>query len=328
MLHESILSAYKVLEGAELDRETAAALLRLKGPDLLDLISLANKVRLRFAAEPHLCSIVNAKSGACPEDCRYCAQSLANDAPSEVFPLVSEETILAAAGAARENGALCFCIVTSGRGYPEENFEFRRILAAADAVRARYPDLNLGASLGNLSGATARALADHGVTFYNHNLQVNPARYGDLVATTHGAAERMETIRHLKACSVRVCSGGIFGLGESAEDRLELALALKALDVDVVPLNVLIPIPGTPLQDQDAVTMPEVAKALALFRLVLPRKVIKFAAGRETRCRDFQGLLLLSGPNGFLTGGYLTTRGRPVAEDRSLLHELGEFDAR
>lgn len=326
MLHPSLQTAYKVLEGESLTREEATALLDLPGADVLDLASLANKVRLRFAADPHPCSIINAKSGACPEDCRYCAQSENNDAGPEIYPLVEEEIILRSAEAAHANGARCFCIVTSGRGYTRFTPEFEKILAALREVKRRFPDLSAGASLGNLSAETAQALVESGLQTYNHNIQVNPSQYDRLVATTHGAQDRIDTVRHLKRLGVEVCSGGILGLGETPGDRLELAFVLKELEVGVIPLNVLVPIPGTPLADQEPIPMVEVSRAFALFRLVNPTRVIKFAAGRETRCRDFQALIMLSGANGLLTGGYLTTRGRAVSDDERFQEQLRGFD--
>ncbi|RMG38195.1 MAG: biotin synthase BioB, partial [Methanobacteriota archaeon] len=187
------------------------------------------------------------------------------------------------------------------------------------------PELNVCASLGILGEEPAAALAEAGICHYNHNLQVNPAKYSELVATTHEVDERIQTIRNLKKYGVEVCSGGIIGLGETMEDRVKLALVLRDLDVDVIPLNVLIPIEGTPVEKIKPVSVMEVAKTFAIFRLIHPGKPIKFAAGRETVMKDFQGLLMLAGANGYLTGGYLTTRGRSIEEDKRFHSALEDF---
>ena len=324
-LNSAILDAYKVLEGKAIDRPLADRLAAVGGEQILDLLSLANKVRNAFSPDVHICTIMNAKSGHCSEDCRFCAQSAHNSSVVEVYELATIQTMLEHAARAYATGVRSFGIVTSGTGYLECNADFRRILDAVAYIRERWPDMHLCASLGVLSERTAAALAEGGVEHYNINLQTNPARYGELIASTHDVAERFATVRHLKGHGVKVCCGGIVGLGESMADRIELAYTLRDLDVDVIPLNVLVPIPGTPLEDAPRVPVAEIAKTFALFRLINPRKTIKFAAGRETTMRDFQGLLMLAGPNGFLTGGYLTTRGRDVAEDMRFRTELEPF---
>jgi biotin synthase len=317
--------AYGVLDGKELDKGLAMELSAIHGKDIPDLTALAHKVRIKFSPGTHICTIMNAKSGQCAEDCRYCAQSLHSNADIETYPMMSAENILTAAGRAYSNGADCFGIVTSGHGYTEENDEFHEILAAADSIHQRYPSLDVGTSLGVLSDGTARLLAEHGIRHYNHNIQVNPSKYGVLVATTHTIEERMETLRLLKRNGIRVCSGGILGLGESMTDRVELAYALRDAGADIIPLNVLVPIQGTALEKSAPPTVMETAKTFAIFRLVNPHAVIKFAAGRETVMKDFQGMLMLAGVNGFLTGGYLTTRGRSVGEDIRFLNEIRVF---
>lgn len=327
-LHPDVQAAYAVLDGRPLDRELALRLSRLEGPDILDLVSLAHKVRLAFAPADHLCTILNAKSGACSEDCAFCAQSGHHASAIEVYPLLSCGQILEAAGLAYGQGIRTFGLVTSGRGWPEVTAEVEAVLAAIRALHERYPDLAVCGSFGVLGESVVAALAEAGILHYNLNLQVAPDRYADLVSTTHTAAERVETLRRLKRRGIRLCTGGILGLGETPADRIELALTLRDLDADVVPLNVLLPLAGTALEHQPPVPVAEVAKTFALFRLILPAKIIKFAAGRETKLKDFQGLLMLSGASGFLTGGYLTTRGRDIAEDQAFARELAGFGAR
>ncbi|MCK5219692.1 biotin synthase BioB [bacterium] len=324
-IHPYIIEAYSVLEGRVLSKDQALSLSRLGGQDILDLMALANKVKNKYVPDLKTCTIMNAKSGACAEDCRFCAQSNYHSSEIEIYPLASLETMLAQASQAYQNGVRRFGLVVSGTGYTVCNSEFRNLISGIETIRSEYPDMAICASFGILSEETVTALADSGLACYNINLQVNPGQYEKLVSTTHAVEDRLQTIRLLKKYGIKICSGGIIGLGESMEDRIELALALKDLDVDVIPLNVLIPIAGTQLENQAPTPLTEIAKTIALFRLLHPAKTIKLAAGRETRLKDFQGLLMLAGANGFLTGGYLTTRGRDISEDQALQQELEGF---
>jgi biotin synthase len=325
-IHPDVQAAYAVLEGKFLDKPLALKLAALQGQDILDLIALAHRVKTKFAPQGDMCTIMNAKSGACPENCRFCAQSAHHQAEVEEYPLVSEEQMLADAKRAYDHGVRVFGLVTSGTGYEARTPEFDRIVNSVRAIRRALPEMHVCVSVGMLTEPLVEALAAEGVYRYNLNLQVNPAKYHELISSTHSAEARIATIRLLQAHGIGTCTGGILGLGESMEDRVELAYAVRDLNIDVIPLNVLIPIPGTPLENQPLAPVSEIAKTFAIFRLVNPAKVIKFAAGRETRMKDFQGLLMLAGANGFLTGGYLTTRGRDVGEDRAFWAELEKFN--
>lgn len=325
IIHPDIIKAYAVLEGRALSKNQALRLSRLGGQDILDLMALANKVKNKFAPDLHACTIMNAKSGACAEDCKFCAQSNYHSAEIETYPLASRETMLLHAGQAYKNGVRRFGLVVSGTGYVVCNSEFQNLIRAIQAIQSRYPDMAICASFGILSEETVKTLAGSGLAYYNINLQANPARYADLVSTTHAVESRLQTIHLLKRHGIKVCSGGIIGLGETMGDCIELALVLKELDVDVIPLNVLIPITGTLLENQPPTAITEITKTIALFRLLHPTRMIKLAAGRETRLKDFQGLLMLAGANGFLTGGYLTTRGRDISEDQAFQQELEGF---
>lgn len=328
MLNLAIQSAYRMLEtGKPLSRDLAGELAHLTGSDVLDLMSLANKVRIAFGTGFHACSIVNAKSGACSENCRFCAQSAHYNAQIDVYDLLEPERLVQEAEKTYRNGVKYFGIVTSGYGYRTVNGEVERILDAIDRIYAHFPDINVCSSLGMASREVVRKLAEHRVSHYNINLQVNPDRFAELIADTHDINEKIETIKLLKEYGIGVCCGGIFGVGETMQDRVNLAFTLRELDVDVIPLNVLVPIAGTPLEHQPPVSVPEIVKTFAIFRLVNPKKIIKFAAGRETVMKDFQGMLMLSGANGFLTGGYLTTRGRETAEDNRFIEQLAAFDS-
>jgi len=326
MFSELLTKAYQILDGAEFPPEFFYELAEnLPDEEILDLASLANKVKNKFCPVPHVCTIMNVKSGKCTENCRFCSQSGHHKTAVEVYPLISAAEMVEKARETYNHGVKHFGLVTSGHGYLEDTAEFREILSAIDTIKKELPELNVCASVGMLSESNARALADHGILHSNINLQTSTEKYRELIATTHTHDEKKESIKHLQKYGVQICCGGILGLSENLRDRVNLAFTLKEMNIDIIPLNVLIPIEGTPLEGQPPVSVAEIAKSFALFRLINPTKSIKFAAGRETRMKDFQGLLLLAGVNGFLTGGYLTTRGREVSEDRSLFKELLSF---
>jgi biotin synthase len=325
-IHPLIRTAYAVLDGRPISRETALAIAEnIHGADLLDLVSLANKVRLKFAPPIQSCSIINAKSGRCRENCRFCAQSAAYGTGIDTYPILAPEAVLEAAGKVYAEGVRTFGYVTSGRGWEKPDAEFRTILDTLDLLHEKYPDMRLCVSLGILSEECVKLLAEHHVWRYNMNIQTSPARYGDLIATTHTIEQKLDTIRLMKKYGITNCTGGIFGLGESWPDRVDMAFAIRELDVEASPLNVLLPIPGTPLEHQAHITPGDAAKTFAIFRLVNPTKTLKFCAGRETVMKDFQGLLMLSGLNALMTGGYLTTRGRDIAQDRAFAASLEAF---
>jgi len=325
-IHRDIINAYKVLDGETLTREEALRIAQnVRGADLLDLISLANKVRSRFAPEFGACSIINAKSGRCAQNCRFCAQSAHYDTGIETYELLPPEKVLANAREVLATGITTYGYVTSGYGYLEPNAEFRQILATVDLLRRALPELKLCMALGILSRECAKLLAEHGVWRYNMNLQTNPARYAELIASTHSIDDKIRTIRYLQEFGVTNCTGGILGLGETWGDRVALACAVRDLDVEGITLNILLPVPGTPVADVPRLSPADAAKAFALFRLLNPRKMIKFCAGRETTMKDFQALLMLAGPSALMTGGYLTTRGRQVADDMKLIEKLADF---
>lgn len=326
MLNPLIVNAAKVLDGAELSRAEALELARsIEGADILDLASLANKVREKFSPEIIPCSILNAKSGVCPQNCRFCAQSAHHHTGIETYPLLPKEKVIEAAKRAAAHGANSFGYVTSGYGYRSVTPEFERILETLDAVHEACPELKLCVSIGILSRETARLLAEHHTWRYNMNLQTNPARYAELIADTHTIEEKSQTIRYLQEFGVTICCGGIFGLGETWEDRVDMAIAVRELKVEGAPLNVLLPIAGTPLEGRPVMKPAEVSKCFSIFRLINPAMELKFAAGRETVMKDFQGLLMLSGLNGMITGGYLTTRGRSPEDDLKFIDALGIF---
>lgn len=324
-LNKSIRKAYKILDGEEISRELASELASIPNSSILDLVSLAGKVRDRFRKDLHVCTIMNAKSGRCSENCRFCAQSSHYETAVETYDLKDTDEMLRQAEATWKNGVKSFGLVTSGQGYKKVDEEFRTILNGIDLIKEKFPELSICASLGLLTEETVKPLAERGIKHYNINFQTSADRYKSLISTTHEQSDKLNTIKLLKQNGIMVCCGGIIGLGESMQDRVDLAFQLKETEVDVIPLNVLIPIPGTPMENLKPISAAEAAKTFALFRLINPGKTIKFAAGRETRMKDFMSLLMLAGVNGFLTGGYLTTRGRDVMEDKEFAKQLNLF---
>jgi biotin synthase len=298
---------------------TSSHFLALYELPLSQLIAEADAVRQTQVGDViDLCTILNARSGCCSEDCKFCAQSAHYHTDVREYPLLPRAEILAAAVRARDIGSSHFCIVSSGRALTGD--EFDAVLLTARAIRDEV-GIEVCGSLGCLAPAQLRRLRDAGVTRYQHNLETS-ARYFPRIVTTHTFDDRVRTVRDAKALGFTVCSGGILGLGETREDRISMALTLKELHVDVIPINALMPIPGTPLAHLAPISQTEVLKTIAIFRLMLPDKIIKLAGGRESVLKDFQAMAFLAGANGMITGGYLTQRGRDVAEDQRLVAEV------
>jgi biotin synthase len=317
---KEILNAYKTLEGKELNYGEALSLIRTEPPYLMDLYSLADKVRLKFS-NSHIdtCEIANAKSGACSEDCSFCAQSARHNTGTSVYPLKSKEELLKSAKLAKEHGAESFCIVLSGRGYEKTNDEFNSIIESVKLIR-KETGLEIHCSPGILSNETAKMLKDAGAAMINHNIETAPSNFKN-ICTTHRIEDRMNTIKAAKAAGLKVCCGGIFGLGETPEQRIEFALALRELDVDAIPVNIHQKIDGTKLAESQ-ITLTEILNAVAVLRLVNPTKGIKIAAGRNTILADYQGLVFHAGANGMLIGNYLTISGRDISKDKKLIESL------
>lgn len=293
---------------------------RLEGADILDLISLANRVRKEYAGEGiDLCSLINAKSGACPEDCYFCGQSSHYKTNTQTYSLKSEDEILEAAKNAEAAGAGRFCIVISGK--KPETKDFKKIVNALSRLR-KETNLKLDCSLGTLNEKEISELKNTGVTRYNHNLETSKG-YFKQICTTHSYEDRLDTVKILKKIGLEVCCGGIIGLGEDWDERIRLAFALKELDVDCIPINILNPRPGTPLENAKPLSPMEIIKTIVVFRLILKDKIIKIAGGREVNLRDLQALALLAGANGLIVGNYLTTQGRDASLDLQMIEDLG-----
>lgn len=313
----------KVLQGTALTREEAQQLAAVPDTDLPFLLAMADRIRQRFVGdEVDLCAIVNGRSGRCSEDCRFCAQSAHYQTNVTVYPLLSEDEFVAAAKAAEDGGALRFSIVTSGRGV-EQDRDFTKIVAALRRIKGETK-LEICASLGTLSPENAKALKAAGVTRYHHNVETSRSHYG-AICSTHSYEDRARTIAVAHAAGLEVCAGGIIGLGETRQQRLEMAFELREHQVHSVPLNILNPIPGTPLAGQAALTPQEILRTIALFRFILPDRGIRTAGGREVNLRDLQGVALQGGLSGMLIGGYLTTGGRDSEMDVRMVRDAGRI---
>jgi biotin synthase len=309
-----------VLEaGIGLDEEQALACLRLPDDALTELLAVAHEVRMRWCGpEVEVEGIVSVKTGGCPEDCHFCAQSGRFDSPVRSAWLDIDSLVRAAEETAA-TGATEFCIVAAVRG-PDERL-MQQVRAGVAAINAAV-DINIACSLGMLTQEQVDELAALGVHRYNHNLETARSHFPNVV-TTHTWEERWETLRMVRAAGMQVCCGGILGLGESIEQRAELAAQLAELEPDEVPLNFLNPRPGTPFADRPLVDGTDALRAIATFRLVLPRTVLRYAGGRELTLGELTTAGMLGGINAVIVGNYLTTLGRPPGEDLAMLSELG-----
>ena len=315
--------ARRVIDGGDITREEGHWLFNLEASaDIVDLLSWANRIREHFKGNKiHLCSIVNIKAGGCSENCRFCAQSAAYETESPRYGLVEDEAVLTAADEAKANGVIGLGLVAAWRGLEEGPVldaickQFQRL---KESGKAR-PD----ASLGMIRNQhVADRLKEAGVECYNHNLE-SSARFFSQVCTTHTYQERVQTIQHLQQAGIKICSGGILGMGETREDRCDLAFALKELGVHVVPINILNPIAGTPFGGQPPLAPIEILKSIACFRFILPRQEIMVAGGRVVNLRDAQSLMFMAGASALMVGNYLTTVNQPVEKDLQMLKDLG-----
>jgi len=300
--------ADRVLTGDRLTERDAIAIMTARGAELSTVLAGAHRIRQKFFGQDvELCSIINAKSGRCAENCSFCAQSAHHLTDTPVFPLRSRDEIIAGARLAAEEGSHCYGIVTSGTRISSAE-ELAVILDSIREIRSTT-SIAPSASLGLLDHATALALAEAGCETYHHNLETARSYFPE-ICSTHAYEDDVDTVRLAKMAGMKVCCGGIFGLGESAEQRIELALTIRDLEVDSVPLNFLNPITGTPLEELRELSPLDCLRIVALFRYLLPDRRISVCGGRETNLRDFQSWIFMAGASGTMTGNYLTTTGR------------------
>ncbi|MFE1596331.1 biotin synthase BioB [Nocardia sp. NPDC058705] len=310
----------QVLERGEgLTEQQAVEVLRLGDDRLEVLLELAHDVRMKWCGpEVEVEGIISLKTGGCPEDCHFCSQSGLFQSPVRAAWLDIPSLVEAAKQTAK-TGATEFCIVAAVRG-PDERL-MAQVAAGVEAIRNEV-DIQVACSLGMLNQEQVDQLAAMGVHRYNHNLETAKSHFPKVV-TTHSYEERFETLRMVREAGMEVCCGGILGMGETIEQRAEFATQLAALSPDEVPLNFLNPRPGTPFGDLEVLPAADALRAIATFRLAMPRTILRFAGGREITLGDLgakQGML--GGINAVIVGNYLTTLGRPAESDLDLLGEL------
>ena len=313
--------AERALAGEAIGPEDAKWLFELNGQDVYDLLYWANRVRHKFKGDKiEFCAILSAKRGACPEDCRFCSQSAHHSTRVPAHALMDTDQMVAAAEACDPRHTVSFGIVTSGAKI-ETDDEWARLLAAVRGIAERGR-VGVCGSLGFLTPEHAAQLREAGMRRYNHNLETARSFFAT-ICSTHSYDDRVATIRAAQAAGLEVCCGGILGMGENVDQRVELAMALRELDVAAIPLNFLNPIPGTPLAHLSPITPMEILKIVAVFRLLLPSKTIKMCGGREVGLRDLQSWMFYAGANGAIIGDYLTTRGRSPEDDLRMIRDLG-----
>jgi biotin synthase len=313
----------RVLGGGQISREEALWLFNLESSaDILDLLSWANRIRENFKGNKiHLCSIVNAKAGACSENCSFCAQSAFYQTGSPRYGFVDPEPVQQAGEEAKKNGVTAVGLVAAWKGLNEGPM----LDEVCDRIREMKADgkTRPDASLGIIkSQKVADRLKDAGLECYGHNLE-SSRRFFPQTCTTHSFDDRLETIGYLKKAGIKICSGGIIGMGETREDRCDLAFELKAIGANVVPVNILNPIAGTPFANNERLPVMEILKTIACFRFILPRQEIMIAGGRTVNLRDAQSMIFMAGASALMVGNYLTTLNQPVEKDLQMIKDLG-----
>lgn len=313
----------RVTGGGQVTRDEARWLFNLESSaDILDLLSWANRIREHFKGNKiHLCSIVNAKAGACSENCSFCAQSSHYQTGSPKYGFIEPEPVGEAADEANKNKVTAVGLVAAWKGLNEgpmldEVCDRIRELKATGKTR---PDASLGLIK---KQEVANRLKDAGLECYGHNLE-SSRRFFPQTCSTHTFDDRLETIGYLKKAGIKICSGGIIGMGETREDRCDLAFELKAIGANVVPVNILNPIPGTPFEKLEPLPVMEILKTIACFRFILPRQEIMIAGGRTVNLRDAQSMIFMAGASALMVGNYLTTLNQPVEKDLQMLKDLG-----
>ncbi len=303
-----------------LNSDEALDVLQAPDGELAAILAAATAVRKQtFGDRVRMCSILNAKSGRCSEDCVYCAQSSRHSTDVACYPMLTPDKILAARSEAEKLPVEKFGVVTSGNRLTDAELD-----SLCEVIRDN-PHVQVGwcASLGALSEGQLRQLHDAGLRRFHHNLETAES-YFPQICTTHSYADRVATVRAAKRTGLEICSGGLFGLGEQPHHRVELAMALLELQVDAIPLNFLVPIPGTPAAENCSPLSPaEAIKTIAMFRLVCRQTEIKVCAGRESALGEMEEQIFAAGATGMMIGGYLTLRGRSAAEDLEMLSRAG-----
>lgn len=311
--------AAKAIDGELLTREECRAVLDCPDQRVLELLAAVYQVRLRFCGNRvHLHMLINAKSGICPEDCHYCSQSKISSAQIARYPLVSQQKLLEGARQAKEARCMRYCIAISTRGANNREIDF--ITSAVSRIKEEV-DIAICCTVGIISEEKARRLYDAGVEQLNHNLNTSE-RYYSSICTTHTYQDRMDTLLAARRAGLNLCSGAIFGQGETREDIIDIALALRELAPQSIPVNFLLAMPGTPFADRDSLQPYDCLRILCLMRLLNPRQEIRVSAGREVHLRSLQPLALYAA-NSVFVSGYLTTPGQDYKETWQMIQDLG-----
>ena len=309
----------KVVNGNSISLEEAERLISTN--NVIKLADCANFITKKFNEESvDVESLINAKSGNCPEDCSFCAQSTFYETGITKYPLLPDKTIIEKAREAEIHGAASFCLVCAYRE-PSEN-DFEKICRVIEKLRKEV-QLDINVSLGFMTQERAQRLKSLGVKRYNHNLETSESFFSK-ICKTHDFSDRIKTARIVKSAGLELCCGGIIGMGETTRQRIELAFSISSLEPDEVPINILIPRKGTPKQlDNCSIHPIDIISTIAVWRFIMPRTILKIAGGREIYFSDGGKLALQAGANGIITGGYLTTNGNAPNKDIQMIQGIG-----
>ncbi|HEU4822867.1 MAG TPA: biotin synthase BioB, partial [Nitrososphaeraceae archaeon] len=310
----------KVVDGGNIDFEEAERLLDTR--HILTLAKCANIITREFTGElVDVEMLINAKAGRCPEDCSFCAQSSFYDSQSGIdkYPLLPKQTIIEQAHKAKQGGANSFCLVCAYRTPSGKDFE--QICDTIVELKKKVA-IDVNVSLGFMTRERARRLKSIGIKRYNHNLETSESFFAQ-ICKTHDFKDRVDTAKIVKEEGLELCCGGIIGMGETLQQRLELAFAIRSLRPDEVPINILIPKQGTPLANLEPLEPTDAIKTIAVWRFIMPNTILKIAGGRELNLKDKERFALKAGANGIITGGYLTTRGNSIDRDMTMIKEVG-----
>jgi biotin synthase len=310
----------KVLQGENINFKESERLLFTR--DILTLAHCANTLTRRFNGDlVDVETLINAKSGRCPEDCSFCAQSSFYDKNTRVnkYPLVAKKTIVEQAREAKKVGATSFCLVCAYRSPPQSDFE--QICETITEIKNNV-NIDVNVSLGFMTPKMARRLKSIGVKRYNHNLETSKSFFSQ-ICRTHDFNDRLNTARIVKQEGLELCCGGIIGMGESPLQRLELAFSIRSLEPDEVPINILIAREGTPLANAVSLNPIDAIRTIAVWRFIMPRTILKIAGGREVHLKENERIALKAGANGIIIGGYLTTSGNKAEKDLAMIREIG-----
>jgi biotin synthase len=311
----------KVINGYEIDRIEALSLLAVEEKDTPFLLGCASAIRNHFCGDKiKFCAIQNAKSGNCVNDCAFCAQSSYNRATVLTYPLVSAEEMLDAARQAHEINASCFGIVTSGETVSSPS-EQETMLRGIELIKSQYQEMDVGVSIGKISRQFLRQLINAGINTVHHNLETSARHYAN-ICSTHSFNDKLDFLNMVKDENVKICSGGILGMGETLEDQIDMAFTLRSLNANRIPLNFLNPIPGTRFENIVLKTPVEHLKSIAFFRFALPQKHIQVCGGREVNFKSLQSAIFWAGADGMMVGNYLTTAGQDPKSDLQMVSDL------